>query len=173
VKIKKEVLRDISLILVSVLLGILFIQFVDPHIELESVEENIKLPEPLPENKDFPSIKEGTFVGTINGNNVVNYKKIILFQSAKISGLTLAYYPEKMMLFGGTPEMKAENINLFDGQVHQIAYTFKRFDKQKLYFDGVLVAESNFNSFPRHLSGLVTGVEKVYVSNLFDEVIIS
>jgi hypothetical protein len=153
----------------TVLSAVFFISMVETMKIIEIAVEEV--PTVIDNTNDFPSTKEGTFVGIIDGNkNPSRYgEKIILFTSAKIPGLSLEYYPSKSKLVGGTPEMIAENIVIFDGQKHQIAYSFKRFSKQNLFFDGILVAESNFEIFPRHLTGLITGVEKVYVSELFEE----
>ena len=124
---------------------------------------------PVPQGvNDFPNAEEGTFAGTTQKEY---YKEdlgetIILFSSAKIPTLNIIYHPNENKLTAGSPHMEANNIVLFDGQHHEIAYTFKRNWQQTLYYDGQPVASSNYQT-PSQLTGLVTGTLAPTVSKAF------
>lgn len=113
------------------------------------------------EKPDFGSSKEGTFVGNIKENY---FKEpiddvVTLFSSASMPGLSIIYEPESKKLIAGSPQMIAENIALFDGKKHQIAYTFKKEGGQQLYYDGLQVAQSKFEWKSDHLTGMVVREE--------------
>ena len=149
--------RNVILITSLVLIVIFSLTFVtNPIIEKEN---NIR---------DFTSSKEGTFVGTIKAN----YKEpidnaVVLFASATMPGISIVYEPETKKLIAGSPEMTAENIALFDGKKHQIAYAFKKGNEQQLYYDGLQVAQSKFEWQPDHLTGMAIR-EKAYLSKSFE-----
>jgi len=157
--------KDITLIVLSVIFSFFLINMLNPP-EIAIVEENVEAPQ---KSNDFPSTKEGTFVGTINGQAKIDKDEILLFHSAKVPGLNLKYYPKESRLEGGTPSMSAKEIILFDGNFHQVAYTFKRFSKQKLFFDGEMVAESDFVWYSGYLTGLVIGPDSAFISELVED----
>lgn len=161
--------KEITLAILTVIFSIVLINLLNPPKEL-LIEEKV---EESPKTNDFPSSKEGTFVGTITGNAQVSSDEILLFHSANIPGLDLKYYPQELRLKGGTPIMSAERIVIFDGKPHQIAYTFKRFSKQRLFFDGIMVAESDFVWYSGYLTGLVIGPDSAFVSELIENFEIS
>lgn len=153
----------------TVIFSMVLINLLNPPQELpmkETVEEPQK-------TNDFPSSREGTFVGTITGDTLANNEEVLLFHSANIPGLDLKYYPKELRLIGGTPVMSAEGITLFDGKPHQVAYTFQRFSKQRLFFDGAMVAESDFVWYSGYLTGLVIGTDSAFVSELVEDYKIS
>lgn len=124
---------------------------------------------------DFPSTEEGTLTGKVKPNY---FKEpidqiIVLFASTKIPGLSLIYYPFQQRLVGGSPQMLAEDISLFDGSDHEITYTFKNGEKQALYYDGKQVASSDFKLYYSLLTGMITGVPEAVVSNSLESVQIS
>ena len=135
-----------------------------------------KAPAATMQMNDFPTAEEGTFIGVLpekyfkeEMDNV-----IILFASAKIPGLTLMYYPEQKRLVGGTPQLAAENIYLFDGQKHELKYSFKKNGPQSLFYDNKLIASGDFRpAYPLVITGLAIGFIDNHVSDAFVEVDIS
>jgi len=121
---------------------------------------------------DFPSSKEGVFVGVIQQNPlpVSEGATVLLFRSVRVPKLVIAYNPAEQKIIAGTPVMVAEGINLFDGNVHKITYFFEKDGKQQLLVDGRMVAEKYFELEGNFLTGLVTGAGKGMVSELWKEV---
>jgi hypothetical protein len=121
---------------------------------------------------DFESTKEGTFMGWIQNSEITD-DKIVLLNSAKIPDMSLVYYPKEQRLVGGTPKLEANNIVLFDGNLHQVGYTFKRDDKQSLFYDGKIVRESDFEYRGDFFTGQVIGSEVFFVSSVFERYTLS
>ena len=69
----------------------------------------------------------------------------------------------------GRPLMMANDISLFDGQKHEIKYSFKKNGPQGLFYDGKLVAQGEFKE-PSSLTGATTGVARNYLSEDFEQV---
>ena len=117
--------------------------------------------------RDFPSTAEGTFYGQVQP---LYFKEsmdhiVVLFASQRITGLALIYYPYQKRLVGGTPQMVAENINLFDGVAHDIIYSFKERGKQMMLYDNQIVAASDFTlNTPNSLTGMVVGPASAVLS---------
>lgn len=127
-----------------------------------------------PKEKDFPNIEGGTLTGWAGSNY---YKEpidevVVLFASAKVPGLAIIYYPYHERLVAGTPQMTVEGIKLFKGEEHQIVYSFDRGRKQKIYYDGELKAETDFEIYFNELMGMVIGSPETVVSPSFKDVII-
>lgn len=132
-------------------------------------------PEPT-QMQDFSSTEQGTFTATLQSE----YPKepidqvVVLFASSRIPGLMLVYYPYERRLVGGTPQMVIENVVFFDGQPHQLIYSFQKDGQQVIAYDGTPIAASDFIYFGGNaFTGLVTGLPEVVVSDGFSEVEIS
>ncbi len=122
---------------------------------------------------DFPSSDQGTFSGWINEKYFKEPidNKVVLFASVRVPGVALTYYPNEKQLVGGTPEMTARNVLLFDGKKHQIAYTFKKGGKQSLFYDGKLMEKSNFQFYNKdQLTGMFIGLGQPVISESVYEV---
>ncbi len=124
---------------------------------------------------DFPSSKEGIFSGIIQrqGVRIPEGTSILLFRSSKVRGIAISYNPAEQRLVAGTPIMIAESVQLFDGAVHQVVYSFQKGGKQQLKIDGKVVAERGFETKENFLTGLVTGPLKGAISTVWKEVSIS
>lgn len=125
---------------------------------------------------DFPSSDEGSLIAWTKESYFRQPvdKIVVLFVSARLPGLALIYYPEEKRLIGGTPQMAAEGISLFDGQPHQVGYIFKAKDKQQLIYDGRLVANSPFQLYSQsQLTGMFIGAVQPTVSESIYKIEIS
>jgi len=87
---------------------------------------------------DFKAVDQDVNVGGVLPT------KILLFRSRKVSGLVIYYLYNEKKIQGGLPKITTPKVNLLDGVLHQIAYTFKKGDKQRIYFDGEKISESNY-----------------------------
>ncbi len=156
----------IILVLYSVgKVGILFPETKAEEVKTEEVQ-TIEL-------SDFPSTEEGTFGGQLNPAYFKEQldQVVILFASAKIPGLTILYYPYEHRLVAGTPQMVISDIVFFDGQAHEIMYSFKKGGNQYFFYDGKVVGQSAYvPSEENMLTGLVTGPAVVVVSEGFEMV---
>jgi hypothetical protein len=131
---------------------------------------------------DFPNTEAGTFAG-FAGEKYFREpieEVVVLFASAKIPGIAIIYYPEEKKIIAGSPQMTIENIKLFNGVRHQIAYSFKKGDKQRFYYDGNLKAEMDFklpvgdkiaedkttgmSTLKKNKPILSTGLEEIWIS---------
>lgn len=188
-KAKKKVLvTNILLVAFALIIIALLVQIIFSPIKLSPVKiiaqqtdpqtfTDIQTQQPISiETMDFPNPDEGTFSGWLKPNY---FKEpidpvVILFISAKIPGVSLMYYPKENKVIAGSPQMTAENIILFDGQKHQIVYAFKKGAQQYFFYDGSLVAGSNFKPYsPEQITGLITGVPQPQISELFYQIEIS
>ena len=100
---------------------------------------------------------------------------MMFFSSETIKGLRIFYDFRDSRLKAGLPLMGSEQEIGFDGNPHQIIYTFKKGIKQALYFDTVLVAEGPFdpNESPPLVGLAVYDGGKIFSDYIADEVIIS
>jgi len=151
----------------------------------QSKKSELQSPAPVPPNspsesttiqmQDFPSTEQGTFTGQLKPNY---YKEkpdqiIILFVSSRLPGLALIYYPYEKKLVGGTPQMIADNIILFDGVSHKLGYSFQQKGQQLLMYDDKVIAQSEFRLNDRNdLTGMFTQVPEPQ-SEVFNSKIIS
>lgn len=87
---------------------------------------------------DFRAVDEDVNVGGILPT------KILLFRSRKVSGLVIYYLYHEKKIRGGLPKLTTPEVNLLDGMLHKIVYTFKKDDKQKFFFDGNKISESDY-----------------------------
>ncbi len=129
-----------------------------------------------PPEIDFPDTKGGTFTGWAGEQYFTDApdKVVVLFASATVSGLTMIYYPYENRIVVGTPQMSIEEIELFKGKKHMVAYSFINGGEQKFYYDGELKASSEFK-MPNgnDLTGMVTGAGETIISEGFERVEIS
>jgi hypothetical protein len=168
----------ISLLFLSVMNDeILFLRSgIEPSTINTEPETHIPPPqEKVQDSNDFPSSEQGTFMAQTKNTY---FKEpidpiVVLLTSAKVSGLTLVYSPGERKLIGGTPQIVAENIDLFDGIAHEVGYAFNRNGKQTLLYDGNVVAESDFVSYGNFLTGNVAGASKFTVSESISTATIS
>jgi hypothetical protein len=99
---------------------------------------------------DLPNPDEGTlridFRAVDSDVNVAESSptKVLLFRSKTLEGLNVYYLYEEKNVTAGMPKLTSPSINLLDGSMHTIIYTFKRGYKQMLIVDGQLVGESDF-----------------------------
>lgn len=120
---------------------------------------------------DFTSDAEGMFNGQLNNN----YDKeevdpvVVLFSSATVPGINLIYYHYENKVVVGTPQMVVENVVLFNDRPHWVGYTFKEGKKQYFFYDGKVVASSDFEPPQENaLTGFVTGAAENYVYEGFE-----
>jgi hypothetical protein len=111
--------------------------------------------------QDFPTAEQGSFIGQTNNRY---FKEpideiVVLFSSVKVPGLSLVYHPQENKLLGGTPQMVVDNVVLFDDLPHRVGYSFERNGKQRLLYDGQIVAESDFVFYANYLTGNAAGQE--------------
>lgn len=171
-----------SLLLMVVLIGIVLAVGVIVRYQnfMEEKKITVEQEELAAQNKilgsvpviDFPSAEAGTLVGTLHPQY---FKEpidniIILFASIKVQGLMLTYYPQDHKIIGGTPQMVAEGITLFDGVPHELLYSFHEGGQQIIMVDRKVVAASNFVSYRSSLTGAVVGVSESVVSPAWEMV---
>ncbi|MEK6905216.1 MAG: hypothetical protein AABX24_02335 [Nanoarchaeota archaeon] len=123
----------------------------------------------VPDSKDFIYEEEGTIEGWTTDKYFKEdmEKAVVLFASAKILGLTIVYYPEDDQVIAGTPQMVAKKITLFDGKAHHLAYSFKKGGRQRITYDGQIIAESEFKSFESYMTGMAVWGSEHTVSESF------
>ncbi len=135
--------------------------------QIESTFIDSSTKEPLTSKEiDFGSQDGGTIIGWAGENY---FKEpvddvVILFASAKIPGLTLIYYPQEEKIVGGMPQIVAKDIQLFNGEKHQVAYSFSSGGKQQIFYDGKKLAESEFLYLSDSITGATAGVRGSSVS---------
>ena len=164
-------------LLLIALCSVLFFVFIFLNSQEQNLVVGINPKEPLtPANIDFTNTDSGTFTGW-SGQQYFQEpidSVVILFASAKIPSLTLIYYPQEKKIIGGTSQMVAEDIALFEGNFHQITYTFDREGEQRLYYDARLVASSEFQpSFGSQIQGMIAGASEAFISPAWEKVEIS
>jgi hypothetical protein len=71
--------------------------------------------------------------------------KVQLFRSKLVDGLSIDYLYGSKTLVSGMPKISGPGENLFDGNLHYVAYSFRKGDKQALYIDGKKIAEGSYN----------------------------
>jgi len=100
---------------------------------------------------DLPNKEQGTVVVALRAADSeidvgeTTPSRVQLFRSKLVEGLAIDYLYEEKYIVSGIPKLKSAEVSLFDGNLHQVAYTFKRGEKQQLYFDGQLMAEGEYN----------------------------
>ncbi len=156
------------LVIVIAALTAVSVQMMQP--EKIPVNLNENLGQLTPKGVDFPNTKGGTLSGWAGSKY---YKEpiddvIILFASANVPGLTLLYYPNENKLVAGTPQLTVEEIKLFQGERHNLVYSFDLGKSQRIYYDGILKAESDFQLYSSELTGMVTGAPTAIVSESFE-----
>ncbi len=87
---------------------------------------------------------------------------IIFFSATNIPGLRIVYNLNTQQFEAGTPLLKSTKIDIFDGQNHQLSYTFKKGTEQAIYLDGVKVASSEFRPMAiPELTALMIGIDYI------------
>ncbi len=69
---------------------------------------------------------------------------IIFYSATNVPGLRIVYNIQTKRFEAGTPQLKSPEIDIFDGNNHQLVYTFNKEQGQAIYLDGVKVDESTF-----------------------------
>jgi hypothetical protein len=105
----------------------------------------------FPEITDFPNSEEGTIVfnlGFPNGIFKVDGKEadvLMFLDSSVIPGLGISYNVNEKKVYAGLPRIDSNEVDLLDGNNHQLAYMFNRKEgKQVVVLDNQLIAESEF-----------------------------
>jgi hypothetical protein len=148
-----------ALLLISAAVYV-FVSKLEPKIE-RKVETVVV----LRENGVYPDL-----MNTNEGTVVINFRakeedvnvgdavptKIQLFRSKNINGLGVYYMYEQKLLIAGLPVITSPPSTLLDGNMHQVAYTYKKDDRQMIYLDGNVIAESRYNpGSPDAISGFL------------------
>jgi hypothetical protein len=117
----------------------------------ESITVNAKNTIRVPDsNQPLPNPDEGTIVLWTKPpveifsqfSDARDY--IIFFTATNVPGLRVVYNIKEKRFEAGTPLLTSPQIDIFDGQNHQLAYTYKKGLGQKVFLDGVEVASSDF-----------------------------
>jgi len=102
------------------------------------------------DGRDFPDDSGGTiefFVDIEKGvfleNNPEIPRYISFFESKSITGLAVSFDLADDRILAGLPLMKSKRI-ILDGELHQIVYSFQKAGEQAVFFDGELVAASEY-----------------------------
>jgi hypothetical protein len=112
-----------------------------------SVTNTIRVPD---SSQPLPNPDEGTIVlwtkppVEIFGQFSDARDYIIFFSATNVPGLRIVYNMNAKRFEAGTPLLVSQPIDIFDGQNHQLAYTYKKGLGQKIFLDGVEVASSEF-----------------------------
>jgi hypothetical protein len=106
----------------------------------------------FPMKQDFGNVNEGTVSLNINlpGSEFkVGDKQaelLIFVDSTIINGLQVGYDIRKKTLYGGLPLIESGEVNINDGNHHQLVYTYhKALGKQQLLLDGTIIAEGDYS----------------------------
>jgi hypothetical protein len=119
-----------------------------PRIEKQT--ETVVILKEMGPSSDLPNQDEGTVRIDLKATreDVVvadtPITKLQLFRSKTLDGLSIYYMYENQNVTGGIPRLTTAPVDLLDGNMHTIIYTFKRGFKQLLVIDGIVMAESDF-----------------------------
>ena len=87
---------------------------------------------------------------------------IIFFSATNVPGLRIVYNIRDSKFEAGTPLLSSQKIDIFDGQNHQFAYTFKQGVGQAIFLDGVKVNSSDFRPLKiTQITGFIIAVSAV------------
>jgi hypothetical protein len=121
---------------------------------------------------DLPNPDEGTlridFRAVDSDVNVAESSptKILLFRSKVLEGLSVYYLYDDKNVTAGMPRLTSPAVNLLDGTMHTIIYTFKRGYKQMLLVDGQIMGESDFSPAVKQApTGFLVNVPENEISN--------
>ena len=112
-----------------------------------SATNTIRVPD---SSQPVPNTEEGTIVlwtkppVEIFGQFSDARDYIIFFSATNVPGMRIVYNMNAKRFEAGTPLLVSQEIDIFDGQNHQLAYTYKKGVGQKIFLDGVEVASSDF-----------------------------
>ncbi len=140
---KKNKKKYLIGILVLILLVVLYVSKQPKKETIVILKEQEKYPDLTQSEQgsiivDFKAVDEDVNVGGITPT------KILLFRSRKVNGLVIYYLYNEKIVEGGIPKLTTSKVELLDGNMHQIAYTFKKNDKQALYVDGKKESEGKY-----------------------------
>lgn len=124
---------------------------------------------------DFPNPNEGTALFNMRllmDQIILQAKKVpkyvIFTESRIIPGLFFRYNVHDSVFEGGLPSMKSAEVIFLDGNMHEIAYTFKKGSYQKIYFDGKEIASGKFDPSKIGITGFavsdIQGYETATIS---------
>lgn len=158
-----------SIFLVAGLSMLLYVSKLEPKIE-KQLETIIVLQE-QGEYSDLTQTNEGTIAITFRARDEdVNIgenqpTKVQLFRSRVLQGLGVYYLYAEKMIEAGMPKIKTTPVNVLDGEMHKIIYTFKKGSKQAIYFDGNKLAEGDYKPETTIIiTGLVVKQEEIKIS---------
>jgi len=142
----------VSIILVLFALGIGARFYFSKNIpNIQGRAETVVVLKEMGNTVDLPNPDEGTlridFRAVDSDVNVAESSptKILLFRSKVLEGLNVYYLYQDKNVTAGMPRLTSPAINLLDGTMHTIVYTFKRGYKQMLLVDGQVMGESDFS----------------------------
>ncbi len=69
---------------------------------------------------------------------------IVFFTATNMPGVRVVYNIREQRFEAGSPLMESTKIDIFDGNAHQIVYTYKKDGEQAIMLDTVKVASSEF-----------------------------
>lgn len=121
---------------------------------VESKLETVVILREVGKYTDLPNPDEGTVdvaLKAIESDILVGEvpSRVQLFRSRMVEGLSIDYVYGEKKLVSGLPRLESPEINLFDGNLHHITYSFKKGEGQALYFDGQKLAEGSFDPATR------------------------
>lgn len=98
---------------------------------------------------DFQNENQGTLIVKVKApiqkiNPEGSISKVLIFSSEYFEKLSILYDLKDKTFTAGAPFMFSSPVNLFDGSLHMIGYTFDKNVGQALYFDGNLIAFGKF-----------------------------
>ncbi len=119
--------------------------------EIEKELETVVVLRQAGSSVDLPNKEQGTVVISLKAPEseiLVGESeptRVILFRSNTVDGLSIEYLFGEKRLISGIPSIESQVVDIFDGNMHQIAYSFMRGDMQMLFLDGVKLAEGKFD----------------------------
>jgi hypothetical protein len=117
---------------------------------IEKQTETVVILKEMGPSTDLPNPEEGTVTIKLKATREdvavadTPITKLQLFRSKTLDGLAIYYLYEHQNVTGGIPKLTTAPVDLLDGKMHTIVYTFKRGFKQLLAIDGVVMAEGEF-----------------------------
>jgi hypothetical protein len=74
-------------------------------------------------------------------NGDKNVKYFVFFTSKLLPGLEVKYNVEEKVFESGIPAFRSANVDLFNGESHTLAFSYRLGDKQAIFLDGQLLGE--------------------------------
>ncbi len=110
-------------------------------------DNTVKVPD---SDQSLPNVQEGTISLWTKPpvqifDEFSDEKEYLVFFSAmNMPGLRIVYNLKEKRFESGSPLLRSPPIDIFDGQNHQLVYTFRKGGQQMILLDGVKVDESEF-----------------------------